>query len=100
MLLILLDNAVKYTCTGGTIAVRMIEEANDVAIAVADSDAGIPPDDLPFIFDRFAQESRHARFTDALHPLRLIRFAFFHARRRRKARERENALRKMRRHAL
>ena len=53
MLLILLDNGIKYTSPGGSIAVRMVERANDVEIAVADSGIGIPAEQLPFIFDRF-----------------------------------------------
>jgi heavy metal sensor kinase len=52
MLLILLDNAIKYT-PSGSIAVRVMEDADDVAMAVADTGPGIPAEDLPFIFDRF-----------------------------------------------
>jgi two-component system phosphate regulon sensor histidine kinase PhoR len=53
MMLILLDNAVKYTSMGGSIAVRVVESANHLEIAVADSGIGIPAEQLPFIFDRF-----------------------------------------------
>ncbi len=53
MMLILLDNAVKYTSPGGTITVRMTERENHIEIAVADSGIGIPTEHLPFIFDRF-----------------------------------------------
>jgi len=53
MMLILLDNAVKYTSPGGSITVRMTERENHIEIAVADSGIGIPAEQLPFIFDRF-----------------------------------------------
>jgi signal transduction histidine kinase len=53
MMLILLDNAVKYTLPGGSITVRMTQGENHIEIAVADSGIGIPADQLPFIFDRF-----------------------------------------------
>jgi heavy metal sensor kinase len=53
MLLILLDNAIKYTPRRGSIAVRVIERAAEVEIAVADTGIGIPAEQLPFVFDRF-----------------------------------------------
>lgn len=53
MLLILLDNAVKYTLAGGSISVRVMEGPDNVEIAVQDSGIGIPAEQLPLIFDRF-----------------------------------------------
>jgi heavy metal sensor kinase len=53
VLLILLDNAFKYTPAGGNVTVSATEDESGIAIAVADSGTGIPAADLPFIFDRF-----------------------------------------------
>ena len=53
MLLILLDNAVKYTPADGRIAVRVMEHSNDLEIAIVDSGIGIAAEQLPFVFDRF-----------------------------------------------
>jgi two-component system OmpR family sensor kinase len=51
---ILLDNAVKYTPDGGSVAVRVEEEdGGGVALAVSDTGIGIPEDQLPLVFERF-----------------------------------------------
>ena len=58
----LLSNAIKFTPEGGTITVAMEGSASHVEICVTDSGTGIPPDQLPFIFDRFRQgDSSKAR---------------------------------------
>jgi len=64
MLLILVDNAIKYTTADGSITISLMEDASGVAIAVADTGAGIPADQLPFIFDRFWRADK-ARSRDA-----------------------------------
>jgi len=53
VLSILLDNAVKYTGSGGEIVVSLKKENRDAICAVRNSGEGIPPDDLPRLFDRF-----------------------------------------------
>jgi two-component system, OmpR family, sensor kinase len=50
---ILLDNAVKYTPEGGSVAVRLWEENGRVALEVSDTGIGIPEDELPLVFERF-----------------------------------------------
>ena len=53
ILSILLDNAVKYTDSGGEIVVSLIKDNRDVICAVRNSGEGIPKKDLPRLFDRF-----------------------------------------------
>ncbi len=53
MLLILVDNAIKYTAPGGKVSIRAVEDAGQVAISVADTGPGIPEEELRFVFDRF-----------------------------------------------
>jgi two-component system phosphate regulon sensor histidine kinase PhoR len=49
----LIDNALKYTPTGGSVRVTCALVDHNLAIEVADSGIGIPPNDLPRIFERF-----------------------------------------------
>jgi two-component system, OmpR family, phosphate regulon sensor histidine kinase PhoR len=49
----LLDNAIKYTPSGGTIAVSGRVEQSQIILQFIDSGDGIPSIDLPYIFDKF-----------------------------------------------
>jgi two-component system phosphate regulon sensor histidine kinase PhoR len=51
----LLSNAVKYTPNGGRITVSTIvdESRKKVITKVSDTGVGIPPKDVPFVFDKF-----------------------------------------------
>jgi len=49
----LVDNAIKYTEPGGTIAIRVEAEGHQVAIHVEDTGIGIPAQDRERIFERF-----------------------------------------------
>ncbi len=49
----LLENAVKYTDPQGRITLRAIADLGAVEVRVEDSGIGIPPGDLPHIFERF-----------------------------------------------
>jgi two-component system CheB/CheR fusion protein len=51
----LLGNAVKFTPPGGTIAVRVGSEDGMARIDVIDSGQGIAPDQLPRVFEMYAQ---------------------------------------------
>jgi two-component system NtrC family sensor kinase len=57
MLANLLDNAIKYTQSGGTISFSAKAEVDQVIIELTDTGPGIPQSDLPQLFDRFFRGS-------------------------------------------
>jgi heavy metal sensor kinase len=53
MLSNLLDNAIKYTPSGGWVKVSLSEDDAQVVVSVRDTGIGLSPEDLPRIFERF-----------------------------------------------
>ena len=54
LILILVDNAIKYTLSGGKVIVRLENsESNRAIFSVQDSGIGIAPEDKEKIFERF-----------------------------------------------
>ncbi|QOR84895.1 HAMP domain-containing histidine kinase [Geobacillus stearothermophilus] len=58
LIVILLDNALKYTTEGGHIRLACHRFSSSVVVEVEDDGIGIPTEDLPRIFDRFYQSDK------------------------------------------
>lgn len=61
LLLNLLDNAVKYTDSGGSVKLTLRQEGGSVTGTVSDTGCGIAPDELPKIWRRFYQSANTHR---------------------------------------
>jgi len=55
----LVKNALQFTNSGGTVRIKVDEESGYVKVTVTDDGIGIPPRDLPKVFDRFYQVEEH-----------------------------------------
>lgn len=53
----LLTNAIKFTATGGSVAMAMTVAVEEVVVSVTDSGIGIAPEDLDSLFDRYKKKS-------------------------------------------
>jgi two-component system OmpR family sensor kinase len=60
VLLNLVANAIQYTPQGGEVFLSLAKVGEQARVIVRDTGPGIPPEDLPYIFDRFyrAEKSR------------------------------------------
>ncbi len=58
LLVILLDNAIKYTLPPGKIFITATKHGGNISVAVEDSGQGIPPEDLQRVFDRFFRSDK------------------------------------------
>lgn len=72
----LLDNAIKFTPTGGRVEVGVRSEEGHVRLDVRDTGIGIPPEALPHVFDRFyrVDPSRSKQVDGAGLGLSLVRW--------------------------
>jgi signal transduction histidine kinase len=61
VLLNLLNNAVKFTPSGGSIGLQVRRRGDNVECVVSDTGKGIERKFLPFVFDRFRQENRPSK---------------------------------------
>ncbi|HJU90054.1 MAG TPA: ATP-binding protein [Gemmatimonadaceae bacterium] len=59
----LLSNAFKFTGRGGSVELSIAHDSGTVQVAVRDSGAGIPPEQLPRIFEKFYQADNQGSAT-------------------------------------
>ena len=57
----LLANAIRHTPEGGDVCLRVLAENESARFCVIDTGEGIPPDELPRLFDRFYQVRRNGK---------------------------------------
>lgn len=65
----LLDNAIKFTPSGGKVEVSLRRDnaARQLVLSVQDTGIGIPPTELPYVFDRFYQVERSRHHESVVH---------------------------------
>ncbi|CAN5618461.1 hypothetical protein BH10CHL1_BH10CHL1_28580 [soil metagenome] len=58
----LFDNACKFTPSGGNVTIQLQQSGAQVQLSVTDTGIGIPPDDLPLLFNRFHRSRNAANY--------------------------------------
>jgi signal transduction histidine kinase len=56
----IIDNAIKFTPSGGRIGISVVHDGDFVLVSVSDTGCGIPENQISSIFDEFAQLRSHA----------------------------------------
>ncbi|MBI4319617.1 MAG: HAMP domain-containing protein [Chloroflexi bacterium] len=64
LILVLVDNAIRYTPTGGEVKLSLSKDSTTAVLEVADTGTGISAEDLPHLFERFYRADK-ARDRDA-----------------------------------
>jgi signal transduction histidine kinase len=54
----LVDNAIKFTPSGGTVRIELIRISDAITVQISDTGTGILPEDIPHIFDRYNKGSQ------------------------------------------
>jgi heavy metal sensor kinase len=49
----IMSNAINYTPSGGTVSFEVYRDKDMAVVAISDTGIGIPPENLPFLFERF-----------------------------------------------
>ncbi len=63
----LVQNAIQHASPDGSVRINVASVAGEIVIGVVDNGEGIPPEDLPYIFDRFYRgEKSRARGGDGM----------------------------------
>jgi len=61
----LIENAIRHTRAGGRITIRISPESRMVAVEVSDNGIGIPPEDVPHVFDAHYKAGNSVRGNSA-----------------------------------
>ncbi|HAD12159.1 MAG TPA: hybrid sensor histidine kinase/response regulator, partial [Saprospirales bacterium] len=62
----LLSNAIKFTPSGGKVMLRANQEGSWLHLSVTDTGVGIPPEELPHLFERFFQAKNQEHVSPSL----------------------------------
>ena len=73
----LLDNALKFTPAGGTVVLGLQAEAGWARVWVSDTGIGIPPEDVPELFQRFRRGRNASAYSGSGLGLAIVRAVMY-----------------------